>query len=147
MLIVPQKLEFSVKVSMFYCCSLVLSCEFDNHFTLIAHAVSTAYADCGDGDVRLKGSPNNYEGRVEMCINNAWGTVCDDGWGTVDGNVLCAQLGFQPFGRSIFQVKYVHLADWTKLYTVDIFLHSVRILFQVLSLCLMLTLEEGVILL
>jgi len=50
---------------------------------------------CSDGDVRLIGGSSPYEGRVEVCINNNFGTVCDDGtWGTNEANVVCNQLQF-----------------------------------------------------
>ena len=53
---------------------------------------------CTNGDIRLQGGANPSEGRVEICNNNQWGTVCDDFWGGPDANVACRQLGLSPTG-------------------------------------------------
>ena len=54
---------------------------------------------CNYGDIRLVGGSYDNEGRVELCINDAWGTVCDDHWDDVDASVVCAQLGYSPAGE------------------------------------------------
>ena len=53
---------------------------------------------CSYGAVRLRQGNTEREGRVEICISDTWGTVCDDGWSSVDARVVCRQLGFSAAG-------------------------------------------------
>jgi len=50
---------------------------------------------CAESNIRLMGGTNDHEGRVEVCHNNIWGTVCDDYWSRSDGIVTCRQLGLE----------------------------------------------------
>ena len=72
-------------------CLHVLSLH--NHCSCV-YIAPPGIAVCTNGDVRLNGGRIESEGRVEICFNNHWGTVCDDNWGEEDAQVVCRQLDF-----------------------------------------------------
>lgn len=59
---------------------------------------------CDDGEIRLSGGSTIMEGRVEICFNETWGTICDNFWSSNDGNVVCNELGFSRFGKPFGQI-------------------------------------------
>ena len=50
--------------------------------------------DCSDSDIRLMGGKSPLEGRVEICQNNTYSTVCDDLWDELEARVVCRQLDY-----------------------------------------------------
>ena len=58
---------------------------------------------CTTGELRLVRGNVQNEGRVEICIDNVWGTVCDDGWSSTDATVVCRQLGYSTQGQRLAQ--------------------------------------------
>ena len=55
--------------------------------------------NCSVGQIRLIGGVSEREGRVEVCIDRIWGTICDTYWSRSDAQVVCRQLGYTSFGR------------------------------------------------
>lgn len=63
------------------------------------HLLTYPPASCSDGDLRLFGGVTNNEGTLEMCLDQRWGTVCDDLFDNSDAKVACRKLGYQAEGR------------------------------------------------
>lgn len=59
--------------------------------------ISTRFSYCKTGEVKLIGSMNETartkEGRVEICVNNAWGTICNDFFDELDAGTVCVRAG------------------------------------------------------
>ena len=50
--------------------------------------------------MQLVGSDYGDEGRLEVCVNGAWGTVCGDEFDSRDAAVACEALrGFTGSGK------------------------------------------------
>ena len=57
---------------------------------------------CGpEGAVRLVDGIVPYRGRLELCKNGWWSTVCSYRWQSSDAAVVCHQLGYPRAGVDI----------------------------------------------
>ena len=60
------------------------------------------------GSVRLINSltKNANRGIVEVCVDETWSRVCNEGWDYRDATVICNQLGLPSYGKKrIISVK------------------------------------------
>ena len=49
---------------------------------------------CADGDVRLVDGEYGSDGRLEVCFDQRFGSVCDSGFGQAEAAVVCRQLQY-----------------------------------------------------
>ena len=73
-------------------------------YYIINHSVHSLFTTfiplgCTDGTIQLAGGPTSHQGRVEVCLSQEWGSVCDSNWTTADANVACRQLGFSRYSE------------------------------------------------
>ena len=90
----------------------IFNCSYTSVHTCVHNedaGVLCATASCNNSDVRLVNGFSDYEGRVEVCLNGVWGTVCDDFWSTNDAKVVCKQLNFLSASECFIVSDYFKL--------------------------------------
>ena len=63
---------------------------------------------CNDRDLRVVNGTSPREGRVEVCYNQAWGTICNVVYGMHAAEILCTALDFE--GEIVTHIQTVYIA-------------------------------------
>ena len=46
---------------------------------------------------------SEWEGRLEVCLRQRWGTVSSDGWSHANTHVICSDLGYETIsGKNVY---------------------------------------------
>ena len=77
------------------------------YYILSTSLIITILVDDCDGEIRLVNGESQMEGRVEVCNDRRWGTVCDSQWTDNHTAVVCRQLGFSDIIGGRLKVNYI----------------------------------------
>ena len=77
--------------------------RWNYYFTIIIIisnlSVILAPVNCDEGAIRLADGDIQQQGRVEICIDGIWSTICATNWDNSNAFVVCKQLGFAASGE------------------------------------------------
>ena len=94
---------------------LITACGYDSHvkctavawfISLICSICDWPLAELRNGALRLAaGGHSVSSGFLEMYYDSQWGSICSEGWDSVDTSVACSQLGFPDTNFVAFNVS------------------------------------------
>ena len=58
--------------------------------------------ECEEQSMKLEDGGAATEGRLEVCVEGIWGTVCELNYDKVEARITCRQLGFEGGSESLF---------------------------------------------
>uniref|UniRef100_A0A1X7TXL8 SRCR domain-containing protein n=1 Tax=Amphimedon queenslandica TaxID=400682 RepID=A0A1X7TXL8_AMPQE len=61
--------------------------------------------NCNEGEVRLVNGTEEREGRLEVCANGVWGTVCSYSFTRAAAYIACKQLGYNDSNDAIIDTN------------------------------------------
>ena len=76
-------------------------CRHRNDAGVFCQSLTPDRFTCETGEVRLRGGSSSSEGRVEVCLDGQFGTVCDTFWDDTNAAVICNQLNLPSGGNNL----------------------------------------------
>ena len=81
------------------------SCLFDSSLNCGHHedagVICPGY--CTEGEIRLADTIDSlYSGRVEVCFQGEWASVCLDEWSNEEAQVICEAIGSIKEGMQVY---------------------------------------------
>ncbi len=87
--------DATCEIASVVCQGITVQCVLVSFTCLCFHHAdpsTTTDAGCPENEIRLVNDSRSIDlldGRVEVCINRAWGTVCSEGFNIDDARVVC----------------------------------------------------------
>ena len=79
-------------------------------FVYLTSSLDAPTSNCNDGNIRVIDTTDD-SGRVQICENGIYNSICSEQWTDSNAEVVCRELGLVPQGNSdcYFLLKTIHV--------------------------------------